>query len=88
MCVQMLQDPSAEAFSKQLLHIGNGKVTTDDTGCIKLHTDICTIIHSQNDLIDLIFPDVHRQCTNHECLAERAIIVAKNADINKLNLKI
>jgi hypothetical protein len=26
-------------FSKQLLDIGDGKVTTDETGCIKLPTD-------------------------------------------------
>ena len=29
-----------------------------------------------------------RQYTNHERLAEKAILAAKNADINKLNLKI
>jgi hypothetical protein len=29
-------------FSKQLLDIGDGKITTDETGCIKLPTDFCT----------------------------------------------
>ena len=77
MHVQMLQDPSAETFSKQLLGIGNRKVNTDETRCIILLTDFCTIIHSQNDLIDQIFPDVHRQYTNYEWLAERAILAAK-----------
>ncbi|GBP65098.1 hypothetical protein EVAR_5244_1 [Eumeta japonica] len=32
MRVQMLQDPSAETFSKQLLDIGDGKVAIDETG--------------------------------------------------------
>ena len=36
------------------------------TGCIKLHTDFYTIIHSQDDIIDEIFPDIRRQYTNHE----------------------
>lgn len=36
MRVQMLQDPSAETFSKQLLDIGDGKVAVyENTGCIK-----------------------------------------------------
>jgi hypothetical protein len=44
----MLQDPSAETFSKHMLDIGDGKVTTDETGCIKLPINFCTI----NDLQD------------------------------------
>ena len=83
----MFQDPSAETFSKQLLDIGNGKVITDETGCINLPTDFCTVIHSQDDLIDQIFSDVHRQYTNHEWLSERAILAAKIVDVNELNLK-
>ncbi|CAG9840969.1 unnamed protein product [Diabrotica balteata] len=50
MRVQMLQDPSAETFSKQLLDIGDGKVATDETGYIKLPTDFCTIADSQDTL--------------------------------------
>jgi hypothetical protein len=49
-----------ERFSKQLLDIGDGKVTTDETSCIQLPTDFCTIIDSQDALIDQIFPNVHR----------------------------
>jgi hypothetical protein len=75
-------------FSKQLLGIGDGKVTTDETGCIKLPTDFCTIIDSQDALVDQIFLNVHRQYTNHEWLAERAILATKNVDVNELNLKI
>jgi len=53
MRVQMFQDPSAETFSKQLLDIGDRKVALhENTGCIKLPNDFCTIINSQNDLID------------------------------------
>ncbi|XP_050335784.1 uncharacterized protein LOC126762782 [Bactrocera neohumeralis] len=82
-------DPSAENFSKQLLDIGDGKVDVhENTGCIKLQTDFCTIIDSQNTLIDHIFPDVHTQYANRKWLAERAILAAKNVDGNGLNLKI
>jgi ATP-dependent DNA helicase PIF1 len=75
-------------FSKQLLDNGDGKVTTDETGCIKLPTDFCTIIDSQDVLIDQIFLNLHRQYTNHEWLAERAILAAKHLEVNELNLKI
>jgi hypothetical protein len=71
-------------FSKQLIDIGD----TDKTGCIKLPTDSCTIIDSQDALIDQIFPNVHRQYTNHEWLAERTILAAKNVDVDEFNLKI
>ncbi|GFV49229.1 ATP-dependent DNA helicase [Trichonephila clavipes] len=89
MRVQMLQDPSAETFSKQLLEIGDGKVAVhENTGCIKLPTYFCTIINSQNALIDQIFPDIHTQYLNHEWMAERAILATKNVDVNNLNFKI
>jgi hypothetical protein len=78
---------ACRSFSKQLLDIGDGKNTTDETGCIKLPTDFYTIIYSQNALIDQIFPNVHRQ-HRQEWLAERAILVTKNMDVNELNLKI
>ncbi|VVC35150.1 DNA helicase Pif1-like, partial [Cinara cedri] len=88
MRVQMLQHPSAETFSKQLLDIGDGKVAIDETGYVKLPTDFCTIADSQDTLIEQIFPDVHTQYINHEWLAERAILAAKNVDVDNLNLKI
>jgi hypothetical protein len=71
-----------------LLDISDGKVTTHETGCIKLPIDFCTIIDLQDALIDQIFPNVHKQYTNHEWLAERTILAAKNVDVNELNLKI
>jgi hypothetical protein len=70
------------------LDIGDGKVTTNETGCIKLPINFCTSIDSQVTLIDQIFPNVYRQYTNHEWLAERTILAAKNMHVNELNLKI
>ncbi|GBP03652.1 hypothetical protein EVAR_91879_1 [Eumeta japonica] len=68
--------------------IGDGKVAIDETGYVKLPTDFCTIADSQDTLIEQIFPDVHTQYINHEWLAERAILAAKNVDVDNLNLKI
>ncbi|XP_050053940.1 uncharacterized protein LOC126549283 [Aphis gossypii] len=88
MRVKIIQDPSAETFSKQLLDIGDGKVTIDETGCVKLPTDFCTIINSKDALIEQIFPDVHIQYINHEWLAEKEILSPKNVDVDDFNLKI
>ncbi|GFT36853.1 ATP-dependent DNA helicase [Trichonephila clavipes] len=89
MRIQMLQVPSAETFSKPLLDIGDGKVALhENTGCIRLPTNFCTIINSQKALIDQIFPDIHTQCLNHEWLAERVIVATKNVKFNNLNFKI
>ena len=62
----MLQDPSDEKLSKQLLDIGDGKVAVNETGCIKLPSDFCPIINSQDAVIVQIFPDMHTQYINHE----------------------
>nr|XP_042913608.1 uncharacterized protein LOC122273640 [Parasteatoda tepidariorum] len=86
--IQMLQNPSALTFSKQLLDIGGGEVTKYETECIKLPDDFCRIIDSRDALINLIFLDVHTQYIHHEWLAERAILAAKDVDINEMNLKI
>ncbi|VVC45795.1 DNA helicase Pif1-like, partial [Cinara cedri] len=65
----MLQVPSAETFSKQLLDIGDGKVAIDETGYVKLPTDFCTIADSQDTLTEQIFPDVHTQvCDDSEAV--------------------
>jgi hypothetical protein len=71
-----------------LLNIGDGKIIINETGCIQLPTDFCTIIDSQDALIDQIFPNVYRQYPNHEWLVEKAILAAKNMGVNELNFKI
>ncbi|KAA5605923.1 hypothetical protein F3H11_36685, partial [Pseudomonas aeruginosa] len=48
----------------------------------------CTIIDSQDALIEQIFPDVHTNYINLEWLAERTMLAAKNVDVDILNLKI
>lgn len=85
MRVQLIQDQLASTFSKQLLDIGNGKVAT---GCIKLPTDFCMIINTQEDLIEKIFPNIQTNYLNHNWLAEREILASKNINVNELNCKI
>ncbi|XP_044597583.1 uncharacterized protein LOC123274158 [Cotesia glomerata] len=88
MRVQVLQDPSAETFSKQLLDIGDGKVTIAETGYIKLANDFCTIIDLQDALIEQIFPDVHTNNINLEWLSERAIFEFRIVSFELLSFEV
>lgn len=89
MRVQLQNDPSAALFSKQLLEIGNGQMPIDNqNGLITLPTNFCTITQSKEELIRSVFPNIAQQYKNHIWLSERAILAAKNKDVNELNAAI
>ncbi|GFW18532.1 ATP-dependent DNA helicase [Trichonephila clavipes] len=89
MRVQLQNDPSAQIFSEQLLHIGNGKIELQlNTQCIKLPDNFCTVVQDKNELIQSIFPDIQNNYLNHEWLSQRAILAAKNVDVDEINFQI
>lgn len=89
MRVQLQNDPSAQTFSEQLLHIGNGKIELHpNTQCIKLPDNLCTIVNSKQELIESVFPDILNNCFNHNWLSERAILSPKNVDVDETNFQI
>ncbi|XP_054745836.1 uncharacterized protein LOC129250225 [Anastrepha obliqua] len=89
MRVFLQQDETASVFSKQLLDIGNNKVAVDtSTGFITLPTDFCQITDSKEELIQRVFPDIAQKFNNHHWLDERAILTAKNKDVEDLNAPI
>ncbi|XP_073955775.1 uncharacterized protein isoform X1 [Choristoneura fumiferana] len=89
MRVLLQQDQTAIVFSKQLLDIGNGKVTVDtSTGLITFPTDFCHFTDSKEELIQRVFPDIKQLYNNHNWLSERAILAAKNKDVDDLNATI
>ncbi|GFV91223.1 transposable element Tcb1 transposase [Trichonephila clavipes] len=51
MRVQLQNDPSAEVFSRQLLDIGNGQLTIDETRQISLSDNFCNLVTSKEELI-------------------------------------
>ncbi|GBP68489.1 ATP-dependent DNA helicase PIF1 [Eumeta japonica] len=72
-----------------LLDIGNNKVAMDtSTGFITLPTDFCQITDSKEELIQRVFPDIAQNFNNHNWLGERAILAAKNKDVEDLNATI
>lgn len=89
MRVFLQQDETANVFSKQLLDIGNNKVAVDtSTGFITLPTDFSHITDSKEEPIQHVFPDIAQQFNNHNWLGKRAILAAKNKDVDVLNATI
>ncbi|XP_076756487.1 ATP-dependent DNA helicase Pif1-like [Xylocopa sonorina] len=84
--VQLQQDESSERFAKQLLDIGNGKIEMDEsTYCITLPENFCHIVKSTDELSAKVFPNVSQNYKNNQWVSERAILAAKNIDVNLIN---
>ncbi|XP_069968842.1 uncharacterized protein [Bactrocera oleae] len=86
MRVTLLNDTSAEDFSEQLLTIGNGQVPVDESsGLISFPNNFCNFVSSKDELINNVFPEIISNYKNNEWLSERAILAAKNKDVDDLN---
>ncbi|XP_017470385.1 PREDICTED: uncharacterized protein LOC108362062 [Rhagoletis zephyria] len=80
---------SADEFSRQLLKIGNGQIPIDAaTGLITLPDNFCNFAHTKQELVSSVFPNIAQNYQNHNWLAERAILAAKNKDVGQLNANI
>lgn len=89
MRVHILNDLSAHTFSKQLLAIGNGDHPINPvTKEISFPSNFCQLETSLSELIAKVYPGIHINYKNHEWLNERAIMTAKNDDVNKINYQI
>ena len=86
MRVQLQNDKSAEIFSRQLLDIGNGQLPVDETSRrISFPDNFCNLVTSREELIGKVFSNIQINYKNHDWLSERAILAAKNKDVNQLN---
>lgn len=89
MRVELQQDSSGAAFSKQLLDIGDGKIPVDtSSGYISFPANFCQFTESKSQLIDMVFPNIAQNYKNHVWLSERVILAAKNIDVNEMNFQI
>lgn len=84
MRVALLNDPSAQEFSNQLLNIGNGSVPIDESsGLISFPRNFCSFVSLKEELINEVFPNMVANHKSHDWLSERAILAAKNKDVVK-----
>ncbi|XP_037928760.1 ATP-dependent DNA helicase PIF1-like [Teleopsis dalmanni] len=89
MRVGLQRDLAAELFAKQLMDIGNGNVSLhENTHFIKLPENFCKIVNSKEELIESVFPHIYQNYQNHQWLQSRAILAAKNLDVDEINSKI
>ncbi|GFW40603.1 ATP-dependent DNA helicase [Trichonephila clavipes] len=89
MRVQLQRDASAGNFAKQLMNIGNGRMEIDEfTQCITLPANFCKITESIDELVQKVFPNIAQNYKNHHWLSTRAILAAKNIDVNNINFTI
>lgn len=86
--VQLQNDMSAVQFTRQLMQIGNGIMPIDGNGFITFPTNFCQLMQSKEELVQSVFPDIVQQFRNYDWLIERAILAAKNIDVNVLNTTI
>lgn len=77
--VALLNDPSAQDFSKQLLTIiSNGRVPVyESSRLISFPPNFCEILSSKDELINNVFPNIIANHKNNKWLSEQAILAAK-----------
>lgn len=86
MRVFLQQDRTAEVFSKELLRIGNGQIPVDtSSGLISIPPAICQFTSTKDELITNVYPNIGQNYRNYDWLSARAILAAKNIDVNDLN---
>ncbi|GFX54881.1 ATP-dependent DNA helicase [Trichonephila clavipes] len=89
MRVQLQRDASAGNFAKQLMDIGNGRMEIDESiQCITLPVNFCKITENIDELVQKAFPNIAQNYNNHQWLSTRAILAAKNIDVNTINFTI
>lgn len=59
-----------------------------DTQYIRLAENFSNMVDTKDELKNSIFPDLRHNSTIQEWLRERAILAAKNLDVDAINLKI
>ncbi|GFV41446.1 ATP-dependent DNA helicase [Trichonephila clavipes] len=60
----------------------------ESTQCITLPANFCKITESIDELVQKVFPIIAQNYKNHQWLSTRAILAAKNIDVNTINFTI
>ncbi|GFV00105.1 ATP-dependent DNA helicase [Trichonephila clavipes] len=89
MSVQLQRGCIGWKFCKTINDIGNGRMEIDEsTQCITLPANFCKITESIDELVQKVFPNIAQNYKNHQWLSTRAILAAKNFDVNTINFTI
>lgn len=88
MRVRIQDDATGEIFAQQLINLGNGSVPTNIDGTITFPLNFCHLVNTKEELIQKVFPDIEINYLNMEWISERAILAAKNQDVQDINYEI
>lgn len=89
MRVILQNDSTAAVFATQLLKIGDGKQPIDAaTRLIHFPPNFCQFVNTKDELISKVFPNIACNYVDHNWLSERAILAAKNKDVDQMNFTI
>lgn len=82
---QLLRECSCNRIDSQK-RIGNGQIPVDtSSGLISIPPFICQFISTKDELITNVYPNIGQIYRNYDWLSARAILAARNTDINDLN---
>ena len=84
MRVHLHGDRWDKIFSERLLLLGNGKVMPDPHGQITMK-EIGTVVKTEEELRNKVFPNLQQHFRDHKWLCERAILAPKNDDVGQIN---
>ena len=85
MRVRLSGNNEARQFAANLLRVGNGNVPADEEGRIHLDFLGTNIVHTQEELISAIYPNLETRLSHPKWLAERVIMAPKNESVHGLN---
>lgn len=89
MQVTLQNDELVEMFSKQLLDVNNRKILVDAfTDLISFPPNFCQFTTLKVKMILKVFPNIGVNYINHIWFSEQVILVAKNKEMDNLNIKI
>lgn len=88
MRVHLQGDIGAAMFARQLLDIGNGALPCDSFSMVELPVDLCSIVSTEEQLINEVYTNLHSNLRNQDWLRERAILAPKNEVVDRLNSSI
>ena len=80
MRVRLSGNNEARQFAANLLRVGNGNVPADEEGRIQLDFLGTNIVHTQEELISAIYPNIETRLPDPKWLAERSIHLGKGSN--------
>ena len=86
MRVHLRRYHNTHQFAKILLDIGGGEIEPDSNdGLIPVHKDLASVVHSENELIDEVFPNFSKDYKCVSSLSQRAILCPSNEVVRTIN---